>query len=390
MGPPFRVPLHGQHLAAVYLRGNRLDDPVRGERFDSQAAYVSALANDHQYVAAAAALREQIADARTTESERQDASDQLTTLQENHLAGGQVDLLAGSFEEGTLFRTTTQFSTTRSGANRYLARFTWDNVHLSDELYPRSLTEDTMSAAVGLDHLINANWSTNVFVGGHEDGVIASGGVTYHHEGGPALGLDLSYQAPARDTLILMAMNGRQNAITATSEMPLGQYFAWDATFVARQIEAEGTNIGNAVGVESQFRWHPFKVEHDVYLAYALELKDFSPKSSAFDREVEPFFATRDGYLPSCTDVVPDHINRHALQLHGSAPLWPKLLASVTGEVAWRQETELVEYGAVAELIWKINDRASVNARLEYYSGGSGPNAGEDVILGTLGSRWTW
>ena len=58
--------------------------------------------------------------------------------------------------------------------------------------------------------------------------------------------------------------------------------------------------------------------------------------------------------------------------------------------MAWREEASQTEFGAVAELIWKISDRASINARVEYYSGGAGPNAGEDVILGALGSRWTW
>lgn len=362
----------------------------KNERFDQQVAYASALENDHQYAASASALREFIDDPQTTDSNRLDARDQLTELQDRHLGGGQIDLLTGTFEEGRLWRATSQLSTTRIGSTRYMARYTWDNVDLSDKLYPYSLTENTWSATVGIDQMLNPKWNVNAFVGGHEDGIIASGGVTYHELKGPTIGLDLAYQAPARDTLLLMAMNGRQNAITATAEMPLGHYFAWDSTLIARQIEAQGTHIGDGYGIESQLRWHPFKVERDIYLAYALELKDFSPKNDAFDREVRSFFETSSPYLPHAVDVVPDHINRHALQVHAAVPLWPKLLASATGEAAWRQETAQLEYGAVAELVWKINDRASMNARFEFYTGGSGPNAGEDVILGTLGSRWTW
>ena len=185
-------------------------------------------------------------------------------------------------------------------------------------------------------------------------------------------------------------MDGRQQAITLNAEVPVSPHFAWTASALARQVDVDGTHIGDGYGLESQFRWYPFKRERDIYVAYALELKQFNHDFTAFERESRKFFGVSEGWVPRCDEAIPERINRHALQLHGSVPLWPKLLASGTTEVAWREEASQTEFGAVAELIWKISDRASINARVEYYSGGAGPNAGEDVILGALGSRWTW
>jgi len=362
-----------------------------GEIFGEQMAYADALRGSNDFRAAEAAYNEIIAKEEAySADDRLDARDQLKDLQENHLAGGSAELLTGKFEEGKLWRATSQFASTRFAQTRYLTTFRWDNVQLSNRLYPSSLSKDVFSATVGMNRLLTERWSGNLFLGAHETNAMAHGGLSYTSAKGTNLGIDLAWHDPARDTLLLTAMDGRQNAITATAEVPLSQHFAWDSTFLARQIEADGTRIGESVGIESQLRWHPFKIDQDIYIAYALELKDFSPDNAAFDRQARRLFGHSSGYLPSAIDAVPDRINRHALQVHASIPLWPKLLASATTEVAWRQEAQEFEVGAVAELLWKINDRTSVNARLEYYSGGSGPNSGEDVILGAVGSRWTW
>lgn len=362
-----------------------------GSRFEEQLNYASALQGTHQYQEAAKAYAEVINGGdKYPKEEVKDAVDRLQDLQENHLAGGKAEVLTGKFEEGRLWRASTEQSSTRVGNTRYLARFTWDNVKLDDKIYPKPLSEDRFSGTVGVDQMLNSEWNGTLFAGAHESNAMVNGGLDYHTKDGLRLGLNLAYHDPARDTLLLTAMDGRQNAATATAEIPMGKHFALDSTFVARQIEVDGTKIGDALGLESQFRWHPFTLERDIYVAYALELKDFSASNNAFDRESKYFFGAGESFLPSATDAVPDHINRHAFQMHGSTPLSSQLTAAATAEVAWRQETEQTEFGAVAELIWKLSTRASLNARFEYYSGGAGPNAGEDVIIGALGTRWTW
>lgn len=87
---------------------------------------------------------------------------------------------------------------------------------------------------------------------------------------------------------------------------------------------------------------------------------------------------------------MPDRIDRHAFQSHTSVPLWTKLTAAATGEVAYREEVRKVEYSAVSELRWKIAPRADVLARYEYDTGGAGPNTNSSVKLGSFGLRCAW
>ena len=380
----------GQSSAAVVKLEEIKAALPAGAKFDHQVAYAQALRNDQQYRKSAAEFTSVIHDSAFSEQDQMDARDQLEDLQRNDLAGGEAELLSGKFEEGSLMRVTSQFATHRFARTRYLTRFIWDNVDLSDTLYPRSLSKDVFTATAGIDHRFDPNWSGNLHLGGYRNGAMGNGGVVYQDAKGQSLGLDLAWDAPARDTLLLTAMDGRQKSITVSADVPLGSHFAWTSSALARKVEVNGTQIGDGYGLDSQFRWHPFKRERDIYVAYALELKQFNHDFTAFERESRAFFGVPSGWVPHCDEAIPERINRHALQLHGSVPLWPKLLAAGTTEVAWREEADQTEFGAIAELIWKINDHASINARLEYYSGGAGPNAGEDVILGALGSRWTW
>lgn len=380
----------GQSAAAVSQFEEIKAALPAGQKFDGQVAYAQALRGDQQYRRSAAEFSSVVTDERFPEQDRVDARDQLDDLQRNDLAGGEAELITGKFEEGRLWRVDSQLSSTRVGRTRYLGQFDWDNVELSDTLYPRSVTKDIFSVTAGIDHRFDPNWSANLMVGGYRNGAMGNGGVVYQDAKGMALGLDLAWDAPVRDTLLITAMDGRQQAITLNAEVPMGTQFAWTATALARRVDVNDTNIGDGYGLESQFRWYPFKRERDIYVAYALELKQFNHDFTAFERESHKFFGVSEGWVPHCDEAIPERINRHALQLHGSVPLWPKLLASGTTEIAWREEASQTEFGAIAELIWKISDHASINARVEYYSGGAGPNAGEDVILGALGSRWTW
>lgn len=375
--------------AVSTLRALKAETPA-GKRFDGQGAYATALAEDHQYRDSLAEWNAIADSSAFNDEERADARDEIADLQERHLAGGMAEGLYGKFEEGTLWREKLQLNASRIGRNRWSVSGELDQIELQARLFPHRMNEDRFSTSVGLDHLISREWSVHAAIGGFADGVMANAGFTYETASGVSLTLDAAYNDLARDTLLLQAMEGRQHSLTANFMVPLGKHFAIESTVLGRQIEADGTNIGHSIGTETQVRWHPFTLTRDVYLAYVLELKDFSGKEAAFDRAAHDFFGPTAAFVPGVYDAVPDRINRHALQAHGSVLLVPNLTASAMAEVAWRQETDTTEFGALMELLWKVSSRASLNARVEYYSGGSGPNAGEDVILATLGTQWRW
>ena len=83
-------------------------------------------------------------------------------------------------------------------------------------------------------------------------------------------------------------------------------------------------------------------------------------------------------------------VNRHAFQVHVGTDLGRELTVALTGEVAYRQEVRETEFGAVGEAFWHITPNADLNVRLEYYTGGAGPNSGSSVLVGTAGLKLSW
>ncbi len=361
------------------------------KHFDAQLDYANALAEDHRYHDSVNAYSEVISKPGIyNEEERNNAREQLADLRETHLGGVDLQTMYGTFEEGTFWRTTGQIYSSRMGRTRYSVGSEWDHIQLEDKIYPRSLTSDRSSSSVTFDTMWDDQWRTFFHVGGFEHGALAGATLDYTLPGGMVFGLSADYNDPAKDTLLLAAMDGRQHALTANITVPMGEHFVLESMINGRQLEADGANIGHAVGTETQFRWHPISTSDQLYFAYSLELKDFSPNDGAFDQKALNFFGRGSSFTPSATDAVPDHINRHALQAHGSIDILAHVTASALAEVAWRQETDKIEYGAVAEILWHVSEKASLNARVEYYSGGSGPNTGEGVTLGTIGTKFRW
>ena len=376
--------------AVEILRLLKKASPV-GKRFEGQVDYAGALTAAHQYREALAAYQEiEDSPAEYKAEERTSAREQMTDLRENDLAGGSAEVTGGSFEEGRLWRAISRFESSRFGSLRYSVDTEWDHVNLSRRMFHRAVEEDRFSSSVGVNTAWTSRFSSDFHVGGFESGVMAGAGVTYHPAGRTTLSLHADYNDPARDTLQLMALDGRQHALTANFSVPLGKHVVVESMVQARQIEVNGTNIGHSVGTETQVRWHPISLDDGLYFAYMLELKDFSGREGAFEREAQAFFGDGPTSTHSVFAAVPAHINRHALQAHESASLTSSLKAEASAELAWREETAKLEYGLTAGLLWQVSASTTLNARLEYYSGGSGPNAGAGVLLGTVGAKWIW
>lgn len=386
--------LHAQgrnaEAAAIYEQIKKAIPVAR--RFDSQNDFAAALAGSLNYNGAAAAYEEIVAHpALYTEEEVKEARDELRDLHEDHFPRLTSELVSGSFDEGKIWRVNSRFLSMRSGHRRYITGAAWDHVELDAKLFPSAKTSDCISAIAGIEQQLNARWSGTLLVGGFNGGVMASVAADYTSTHDLVATLRLAANDPARDTLLLEAMNGRQHSLSVDVTSPLGKYFAIDSTLLARQIDIEGDSIGHSAGIESQFRWHPFTVKQDTWLAYVLEVKSFSARSGTFDQHVREFFGTNESALmPEVYDAIPKRINRHALQAHTSVPLTKNLIAAMTGEIARRFETDKTEYAVIGELKWKLNARADINARLEYDTGGAGPNTNGSVTLGTLGLKWSW
>lgn len=363
-----------------------------GKRFDSQLDYAAALAASHRYEAAKGAFREMMTSpALYTEEEREAARKGLRDLHDQNPAGTLAEVTAGRYDEGRLWRAKAQFFSHSFGNTSYQADVNWDEIELAKRLFPTDKNKSRTSATVGVTEKFSREWTGVFNVGGFDHGVMGSAMITHTSQGGQILSLRAAANDPARDTLLLEALDGRQHSLVASLESPLGKYFAIESSLIARQVEVDGHRIGDSFGSEAQFRWHPLTVSNDMYLAYAFEVKHFNGNESAFERDADHLFASS-GPLPNASvyDAVPKNINRHSLQLHAGTQLTSNLKVGATAELVWRAEAHKWEEGVSTELLWNVSDNLDATARFEYSSGGAGPNTNGDVFLSTIGLRWYW
>jgi predicted Zn-dependent protease len=383
----------GRHVEAARVLSSLKQQVQPGQRFDTQLEYAGSLASARRYDQAIRAYEEVVANTTAySEAERKEAANELTDLRENHLPGALVEGTYIKMDEGTAWRAAGDFSSSRlSNGMRLHVRGSEDNIELSPRAYPEALRIDRWSAQVGFDKGITDRLITYVYGGAHNEGGMASAMVEYSGSNNLSASLRAGWNDPARDTFLLEAMNGRQSGIAANLSMPLGEQIAIDATVSGRQITIDGEDIGTSLDSEAQVRWHPLGVKRDVYLGYNVQIMDYSPNENVFKTVESKYFSKTNAlFLPSAYDAVPDSIRRHALQLHGSTNLAPDLIAGATLEAAYREESGQIEYAAMAELLYHATELVDLNARAEYYTSGSGPNIGNNVLLGTLGLKVAW
>lgn len=383
----------GRHVEAARIYSSLKSQVRPGKRFDTQLDYAGSLASARRTDEAIRAYTEITeSPAVYSQEERSAAQAALEELRQSSTPSALVEGTFQKMDEGSLWRLTGQASSARlQNGMRLHARSGRDDVHLSSRAYPEELRSERWFSSVGFDTDLGSKWAASVFGGAYDDGGLAHMTADYSAPSGFSSSLRLAWNDPARDTILLEALNGRQHAVAINTIVPLGSQWAWDTTLAARQIEVDGQSIGSALDSESQLRWHPYGCEKDVYLGYTLDMSDFSPQQAAFSAvEATYFQKTQAEYMPTAYDAVPDSIQRHALQAHASTHLTDSLVAGATVEVGYRNETRQVENAATAELLWHATRMLDINARVEYYTSGAGPNMGQDVFLGALGLKVAW
>jgi tetratricopeptide (TPR) repeat protein len=383
----------GRHVEAARIYSSLKAQVQPGKRFDTQLDYAGSLTSARRFDEAIRAYTE-IVDNPTVYSlaERKEAQAELDDIRQNSLPSTLTEASYLKMDEGRVWRATGQFSTSRlSNGMRMHVRSGYDDISLSSNVFPESLNTNRWYAVAGMDTALSKRWNGSLFLGSYNDGGMAHALADYNASGGFTASIRAAWNDPARDTFLLEALNGRQNSISINTVVPISKHWAWDTTISGRQINIDGEDIGTSMDAESQVRWHPYGTDKDIYLGYGLDLSDYAPNEKVFSAvEANYFSKTNALFLPSAYDAVPDSIHRHALQAHGSKKLTDDLTAGATVEVAYRQESEQVEYAAMAELLWHASELVDLNARAEYYTSGAGPNIGQNVFLGSLGVKIAW
>jgi tetratricopeptide (TPR) repeat protein len=364
-----------------------------GEKFDPQIEYAAALASSTRYSDAIRAYQEVITRPELySADELKMAKDESKTLAEETRPRMLVEWHGGKFGEGKINRGSSSFSSARFGANRFHAGFLWDAITLDSkggEMFPSDKDEERYTAFGGWSYHPSSNLYFTSLLGGSTGNVLGSLAGEFNGADGVGGTLRFAYNDPARDTLLLEAMDGRQHVASLNLRRPIGDHFAVDVTGLLRRVEIEGEEVGSGFKGEAQFRWHPFKDEPRMYLAYNLEIAEFSADEKNWDAGVSRFFGVNNSGITSDSVVIPS-IQRHSLQAHAGGDLSSNWSYAMLGEVAWRQETEQAEYGLLGELFWHLSENADLNVRMEYYSGGAGPNSDGSVVLGTAGLKVSW
>lgn len=383
----------GQPEKALDILSNLKTKAPLGKRFDPQMAYAGALASTRNYSSAIRQYEEVLKHPdQYSEEERKDAESELRSLKDESSPNLFTEVTGGSFEEGDLWRGTAQYRGALSeDGTRVIARFSTDIIRIAEGVYPSAMHEERWYAKAGVELQAAKDWKATLLAGGFDNGGMASASLDHENADGLSFSLRAAWNDPVRDTLLIEALDGRQHTLAANLSIPFGgNYFAFDFTAAGRQVEVDGSDIGRGFDLDGQVRWHPWKIDNPFYLAYAAEYSGFDANHRNWRNEAHDYFQCEDCYLPRCADAILPSVNRHALQAHAGFQLSKDVQAALTVEAAWRQETDDIELGSVAEMSWHMGTNADFIGRVEYYTGGAGPNAGSSVVLATAGIKIYW
>ena len=386
--------------ARTLKANNRPEDAVRiftvlkskadGGKFDPQVDYAASLAAACRYRDAVRAYQEITARPGIYSAEEvTSAGEEIRNITEDNGGRFLTEFTGASLDEGKLERTTVSLSLPRMGQTRIVGGLLWDNITLEEGIYPAEMQEDRYTAYVGFEQKLSSSIRLTLLGGGTGDAALGSAALQWDCRDGTCLTLRAAWNDPAHDTLLLEALDGRQHVFSANLHHKLSSRWYLDLTGMGRIVELDGESFGSGFKGQGQLRFQPLEKNEDFWFAYEAQYATFSDNEHCWRRVVGAFFEGQGSDLSSQDAILP-MVNRHAVQVHVGTDLGKQLTVALTGEVAYRQEVRETELGAIAEAYWHLSPNADLNVRMEYYTGGAGPNSGSSVLVGTAGLKLTW
>ena len=321
----------------------------------------------------------------------------LETLDEiSQVVGGSIRFGVDGFteEEGTLWRAQVEAQLPVVNGNQFGVVASWIDISLSDGRIVTFEDATKWEAEVWYRRYFKNGFYAGASIGGTEDEALGS--LTFGRDGGSESGrwsLELAFNERAEDSLHLEALDGRQHAVHLRFEKPFRKDWHLEAHLAVRDVRLDGASLGTGFSAD----WNLSKTvlsetahRPEVRIGYAGEFSQFDHDRIDSNLAAEIVGPNNLGSISPGEIgeyLIEETIHRHSIELGISKDFSPKLAAYVIAGVGYEVEDEAVEYRVAAGIEYKLNERATLTAGVDYDSSGTASSEGEGVVYGTVGMR---
>ncbi|MCB1233549.1 MAG: hypothetical protein KDM91_00590 [Verrucomicrobiae bacterium] len=211
------------------------------------------------------------------------------------------------------------------------------------------------------------------------------------HPGVTGYELSVDGNAPATDSLQLIALNGTEDRARVAVSGPLPGRFEYAADAWVRRVSADGADLGDGYGGFLEIGrpiWENRLETASLRLAYRADYERFNA-SRLSDAEAGRFDLLDDDGRFLGADLVEPRYHPHGLRLSWDSQVNPWLYLYAEGGLFYDFADEEWDYQFSAGMEVALTERCDLVAEAGYYSDGTGASNDEsEVIVGTVGLRW--
>ncbi|MCB1229638.1 MAG: hypothetical protein KDN19_05200 [Verrucomicrobiae bacterium] len=269
-------------------------------------------------------------------------------------------------------------------------------VELSKERSLRQSSGDFLGAVAFVRKYFDDNLSyVEGRIGGGSHGEV-SGGVSYGHES-PYLGV-LGYEIaidanlPAMDSLQMIALDGVENRVSGSIDLPLPNRFEASAGVWGRQVKADRADLGDGWGAYVEVGrpiWENVTETKQIFLGYRGEYEQFDANriSAGEAKRLGYNGDPADGALLG-EDLIEPLYHPHGLNLSYEAQVNSRLFTYVGTGLFFDFADDEWDYQFTAGLEYSLGKSVDLVIEGGYYSDGTGAsNDDSEVFVGMIGIR---
>ena len=337
---------------------------------------------------AEAAYAESLADRRTRPLDRESAIRNRAQLRIREGQQISIDQAIVNGDEGSL-STTTLKARKAVGDDWFLgAEVTRQGTDLDGDTAVRS-SDDRIDGVVVIERRLKKGRFAEARIGGSEEGV--TGGVTVGKRAriyADAWSIGVSANERANDSAQLASLNGRQHRVSATYQREINPRMVLSAEAIVRQVEVDGSRLGNGAGIEGDFSYRLNEEERNsnFFLAWRSAYAKFNrsgynPSGSEFDQTVVADLGTAE----VVDGLVEPEFSRHGVEIRHEGQWREVLFTRAMAGLFYRSDSSDVELTAGVGADWFFTDEMRLYFDALYTSSGRASNTGEGVIEAKVG-----
>lgn len=294
------------------------------------------------------------------------------------------------FERGFMWRQIGYFQYPIDEANEIAVKYQRDESTLSHSGSLASSQKDRQDGRIIWRRNWFNGWGMELSFGGSETLPAGSAFLSYKVENGPQFKAGVEGNEPARDSLALEALDGRQNSLKAQMTWSFTQHDTIYATTAARQIIIHEHELGQSIDVFYAYEHELLRSMIKVALGTQGRVQAYS-RSTDNAHLVDPIAtssATFNEKTPILNGLLLSEINRHGILLKLNSQPFSFFTWEILGGIDYSFVPDAPEFWSKANVTFFPRQSWKIKIEGAYYTSATASNEGESAYQLLVASEY--